>query len=480
MDAATGESIPYATIKINASENLISNAEGYFALASTNSEDTTLISVTYLGFLPQEITIAQLKKQDYVVKMLPAVYELQDVTVSNSKPDPNQIMATVKAQLRTNYTTDEKATKDKIFYRVAEYFNPSVIEVDIEQSTGFTKQALTKVNSDIKAYSKKVIAHPPVSFTDVLCDYYSVKTKKDDKFVFSSKLNVTKGTVLKQEGLSTSMDDLEKVAQDLMVKHLDTTKFYRIKSGLIGSRDTISFSKSYNKKHDQKDSIKNQLTATKQNLNQILRKANFLNSDTFDFIQNPDRYDYTLEGTTYINQQESAYVLRFKPRKSKAKYTGKLYVSDTDYAVLRADYGLAEGERVFGLNLKFLLGIKIAENLSKGTIVYTKNAGDNYYHLQYAATETGGTFYIKRPLKLIELTKGEKDVLALDFKMEASTRHKTEVVNLERTATSAEAIKKIKEVDFKYLTIPSYDPKIWKDYNSIEPLQEMKQFKTVH
>jgi hypothetical protein len=35
----------------------------------------------------------------------------------------------------------------------------------------------------------------------------------------------------------------------------------------------------------------------------------------------------------------------------------------------------------------------------------------------------------------------------------------------------------MKEDDFKYLTIKAYDPKIWKDYNAIEPLEEMKRFK---
>jgi hypothetical protein len=332
----------------------------------------------------------------------------------------------------------------------------------------------------LQSFSTKLITNPPVSFTDILCNYYSVKTKKAEKFVFNSKLDVLKATILKNEGESTSLDDLEKTAKNLMLQHLDTTKFYRIKSGLIGSRDTISLRKDFNRKPGKDKVVKNQLTATKSNLNSFMYENNFLNNKRFDFIQKPELYDYTFEGTTYTNENEFAYVLTFKPRKSKAMYLGKLYISETDYAVLRTDYILDEGEKVHNFNMKFLLGIKVSENVSKGTIIYKKRAEDDNYYMQYAATETGNYFYINRPLKLIELTNGEKDVLALDFKIEANTRNKTEFLNISRSAITGAQIERIKEEDFKYLNIKSYDSKIWKDYNAIEPLQEMKQFKAAN
>jgi hypothetical protein len=51
---------------------------------------------------------------------------------------------------------------------------------------------------------------------------------------------------------------------------------------------------------------------------------------------------------------------------------------------------------------------------------------------------------------------------------------------MSRSKTTAAAIEKIKETDFKFITIKSYDPAVWKDYNAIEPLQEMKQFKSMN
>jgi hypothetical protein len=480
IDSTTGESIPYANIKVNESENLVSNGEGYFTLSEHNSTDKTLLTVSYLGFVSRQLTVSELKKLYYSIKLAPGVYELNDVAVSNIKPNPYEIMANVKANLSRNYTTGEKGSKEMFFYRTSNYFNPSIIDVEIKKSTGFTKQALSKVNNDLQTFSNQLISHPPLSFTDILCNYYSVKTKKADKFVFTSKLAVLKATILKNEGESTSLDDLEKKAKNLMLQHLDTTKYYRIKSGLIGSRDTISLRKDFNEKPGKDKELKNQLTAAKSNLNNFMYKNSLLSNKRFDFIQKPELYDYTFEGTTYTNQNEFAYVLTFKPRKSKAKYLGKLYISETDYAILRTDYLLDEGEKLNNFNMKFLLGIKVSENISKGTIIYKKRAEDDSYYMQYAATESGNYLYINRPLKLIELTRGEKDVLALNFKIEANTTNKTEFLNMSRTETTEAAIKKIKEDDFKFITIKSYDPKIWKDYNAIEPLQEMKQFKAIN
>jgi hypothetical protein len=49
--------------------------------------------------------------------------------------------------------------------RTSSYFNPS-IDVEIDKSTGFNKQALSK--SMTCSLSTKLIMHPPVSFTDIL------------------------------------------------------------------------------------------------------------------------------------------------------------------------------------------------------------------------------------------------------------------------------------------------------------------------
>jgi hypothetical protein len=144
--------------------------------------------------------------------------------------------------------------------------------------------------------------------------------------------------------------------------------------------------------------------------------------------------------------------------------------------VLRADYTLAEGERAGGFNMKVLLGVKSFENVSKGTLTYKQNPSGVGYYLQYATLEKGQYIYINRPLKLIELTDMDRDVFAIELKVEGNTKNKEEYLNISKSESSIATIESFKEENFKYLQLKRYDPNIWKDYGAIEPLEEMKQF----
>jgi len=203
-----------------------------------------------------------------------------------------------------------------------------------------------------------------------------------------------------------------------------------------------------------------------------------LNTTKFDFIQNHDYYEYKYEGAKYSSDNEFIYVISFKPDRNKAKYEGKLYISENDFAVLRVDYKLAEGKKEGGFNMKLLLGVKVLENMSNGTIIYKKSPSGNGYHLHYVSQETGQYIYINRPVKFIELTnKDDEDIVAFDIKLEANQREKNEFLNISRSEIEHEDVEKLTEEEFNYIKLKSYDPNIWKNYIAIEPLAEMKQFK---
>ena len=471
VDAKTNESIPYANVTINNSENVVSNAEGYFTISESNSGDTSAIDFSYLGYQNRQVTVKELKDRQLVVSLEAGIVELENVNVSNIKPNALSIMAEVKKHLNQHYKSELQPTKNKVFFRQTNALKPSILNFDIEKSAGFTKEALKSVNSQIKSFTNKLISQPPVIFSDMLCNYYTVTKKKEDKQIFSSKLDVIKATRLKDESNSSSLDDLQEKAENLFLQRLDSTKYYRVKSGWFGSRDTISLRKDFYKKKKT-----SQVTTTKSDLNSFICQNNFLYSNKLTFVNKPEIYDYTYEGMVYSKDHEFVYVLSFKPRKSKAIYTGKLYISESDYAVLRAEYTLAEGEKVSEINMKFLLGIKSSENLSKGTIIYKPNFSGNGYYLHYATMETGKYIYINRPLKFIELADKERDVLAVDLKFETNMNSKKEYLNILKSESSDASIEAVKEEEFKYLQLKRYDSKIWKDYGAIEPLEEMKQF----
>jgi hypothetical protein len=470
VDSKTGESIPYANIRLNNSENLITNAEGAFTVSENNSGDDTIIVVSFLGYSDSQLTVAELKNRQGIIKLEPGVFELDSVDVAKN-PDPNEIMVQVKKNLANNYNGSGQPVKNTLFFREANSFKPEQLKVEIEKSTGFTKEQLAKANGQLNAFTSQLFTHPPKEFTDKLCNYYT-ETKPGSKLPYT-KLEVVKATRLKDENRSASLDEMQDAATKILLQHLDSTKYYRIKSGLFGSRDTLSLRKDFNKKKNKAEP--NQTVSSKLGLMSFLSQNSFLAGSKLDFVTQPEIYDYTYDGATF-NKDELVYILKFKPRKSRAKYTGTLYITQTDFAVVRADYTLEEGETLSGINLKFFLGIKQSENVSKGTLIYKQNADEKGYYLQYASMESGQYIYVNRPLKFIELTHEDKDVVAFDIKLEVNTLNKKEFLNMSKIEVASDAFDKIKEEDFGYIRLKRYDPKIWKDYSAIEPLEEMKQF----
>lgn len=487
-DATTGESIPFATIKIGTSSHTISNGEGKFNMYFTPENQLTMIEISYIGYETQSLTLKKLEEQNFSIQLKPGIYELSNVNVSDKKEDVASIMAKVKANLKENYQNPSTPFKNTIFVRAQNSFKPKQFNLEIEKSTGFSKSKLKEINAEIAGFATRLKKAPPSEFTDFLGVYSSQLTKKNEKMVNYSKLSVLKATKIKDESKAVSIDDLEVTAGELFLKHLDTTKFYRIKSGWFGSRDTISFSKTYNKKRDDyRDSKKvkdnsdepmppKNIVSAKSSIVSIQTSTHPMYGTSTNFMRETDWYTYTLDGAVFTEDYKLVYVVKFKPNKGKAKYEGTLYITENEYAVVKATYRLAEGKTLGGINLKWILGIKAFENVSNGTLIFKENNATNKYYLQYANIEDGQYFYVNRPLKFIELAKEDRDVLALDLKVEGNMLDKTEYLNLEQKEISEADFKSFKEADFKFIKINKYDPKIWKEFTTLEPISEMKQF----
>lgn len=461
VDSKSGEIVPYANISVG-SESLISNSEGKFSLQT--SDPATTVAVSCMGFISTQTTVAQLETSNYVIRLEPAMYLLEDVSVT--RPDPDAIMAKVRQNLAKHYSNSVPVAKDMLFLRSSSDFRPLKMNVEITESTGFSKKGLAQANAEIAAFTSVMKSHPPKEFADILFNYY-VPAKQP------AKLEVIKATRLKDETRGTSIDDLQKTMTTTLLKHLDSTKYYRIKSGWIGTRDTMTLRKDF---HSKKKVKRTELTGIKGKTQMFLTQNNFLADSQLDFVTQSGWYEYTYEGATFLNNDDLVYILNFKPNKGKAKYTGKIYVSSSDFAVVRTDYKLAKGKTEGGINLKWILGIKASENVSNGTTIYKKNASGDGYYLQYAAIETGQYFYVNRPLKFIELAKEEKDVVAFDIKVEGNSTEKTEFLNIARSEVSDSELAKVDEANFKYTVLKRYDPSIWAAYSAIEPLEEMKRF----
>jgi hypothetical protein len=473
IDAATREALPHADIRIGMSESVITNTEGYFTIPANTTDDTEVIA-SFLGYKSTGATVTQLK-DTRLIKLEPGIFEIDEVAVSDNRIIPDSIIATAKRNLVNNYKLPGENVKNTLFYRQSTTFKPTKLNLTITQSTGMSKKDLKQVNGRLKTFTTQLVNNPPTEFTDMLCNYYSgIKHANGKKFGYS-KLEVLKAVKLKDRNKAVTVEEMQELAEGMLYEHIDTTKYYRLKSGLFGSRDTISFRKDGGRK---KKAENPRLSSARNQIVGYMHQNNFQYSTNLDFIRNNDAYEYEYEGAVPSGSGDGfVYILHFKPKKRRAKYTGTVYISETDYAVVRADYRLADGKKLGGVNLKLLLGVKQSENVSRGTVIYKAHRGGGYY-LQYALEETGQYVYINRPLKLIELTDDDRDKVAFDLKVETTITDTQEYFNMARTEVTGAEAEQVKEKDFNYLQLQRYDPSIWKEYSTIEPLEEMKQFKT--
>lgn len=477
VNAVTGERLSFATIEING-ESLISNSEGKFTLSEKNSDEDTILNVSFLGYYNLHISVGELKKNGNIIRMKPGAFELETLNITNVNKNVESIMAAVKSNLAKNYNyAGGKPLKNTIFYRKSSVFKPKQLEVELDKSTGFKRRELKDANRELQEFSASLLSHPPQEFTEMLCNYYTATRQVKEKPTIIPKFEVVKAIKFKDSKRSVALNELQETALGILYRHLDSTRHYRIKSGLFGTRDTILSPVKKEKSEKRKEN--NKLLSAQSTIMTFLYQNRLL-YNRFNFISKYELYNYSYIKTVQLDNDKYVYVINFSPKKRKAKYTGTLYISETDYAVIRADYTLAEGKKLSSVNLKFLLGVKQADNISKGTLIFKKRPTDISYYLQYASEETGQYIYVNRPLKFIEITDEKKDVAAFDLKIETNVYDKEEYFNMMKTEISDAEFDNVKKEDFDYIHLQQYDPNIWNEFSIIEPLEEMKQFKAYY
>jgi hypothetical protein len=68
-------------IKVNETENLVSNAEGYFTYLKIIVETKQYLA--FLLFVNRQLTVSELKRLNYSILLTSGIFQLNDVKVSN-------------------------------------------------------------------------------------------------------------------------------------------------------------------------------------------------------------------------------------------------------------------------------------------------------------------------------------------------------------------------------------------------------------
>lgn len=466
IDSKTGEPVAFATIQFADNNGVVSNMEGFFALTSEELNPESVLTISFMGYQTKNMSMKEFQAGNNLIKLNEAVNQLDTVYITNKLPSVDSIMARVNRNLVKNYQYSN--VKQTLFTRETAYFKANDLTVDIEKSSGFNKKQLEASNKQFKELTNQIVNNPPTrSFTDVLLDLY---LKSDTE----NKMEVKQATRLLDHKNTLSIETLQAKVSKIVLQHLDTTKTYKVKTGWFKIEDSLSFKKS---KEVKNDSINSSFYALKSNSVNGMKEHLFGKDSKFDFVLDTKSYNYDLTNVTTIDDQ-LVYIINFEPRKSRAKFKGTIYVADEDYAILKMDYGFADGKVGEKLNLKLLLGVKYIESLHKGTVIYKKNTETATYFPFYINQESGKYMYAHRPFKFIENSDSQKNKVGFDLKIEGTIVEKYEVMSLDYTSMDLAAYNNIKEgKKVEFIPLKQYDPSIWSDYTIIEPLEELKKFK---
>ncbi|WP_298239030.1 carboxypeptidase-like regulatory domain-containing protein [uncultured Algibacter sp.] len=462
IDKNTKNPIQYATIKTGEYSGVISNEEGYFSI---NYEKDKLKSVTIscLGYQNKTLSIQDIRSLNFVITLDEAVNKLNEVYISNSKPNADSIIARVKARINKNY--DNNLNKYTIFYRTTDYVDFKSLDFKIEKASHFKKQSLEEANTNLSALSNKIKVSDIKSFSDFKGELHCFNSD-------SSKLIINKATKLLDYKNDFSIDDIQKKAQKIVLTYLDTTKTYKLKTGLFKIEDSLSLK---NEDFKQEENNEYEIKHLNHNTRRLLKRSQFHKNSFLNTILQTDLYKYMFEDFTY-NNGELTYIINFTPRKGKAKYSGRLFITDESYAITRVNYTYYKNRHGQKLNLRLLLGIKYIANVSKGTLIYEKNSRSKY-HPKYLKRTTGSYFYVNRDLKFIENSPA-KNKIGFSFKIEGDNRNKEELLFTSNNKLELADFKAIKQDSIiTYKKLNKFEKTIWENEETLEPLKEMKDFK---
>lgn len=462
IDKSTKEPVPFAAIQTGIHKGVISNEEGVF---NFDLEQNTIseITISSLGYKTEGYSIEHIRNNNYLIELEPSVNELNTVYLNSTKPNADSIIARTLRNFKENHQSSD-IKNHKLFHRETTSMDFKKLNFEINKASHVRKKQLASVNNELDAMSNDIMSSNFVHFNDFM-GRLSVSSK------LGYKLEVDKATQIINAKKDFSLDNIQDNAQNIVLKYLDTTLTYKLKSGLFKIQDSLSL---VNKDKEEDKLQEYEIDDLKSKAYNMYADAGENSKSLLKGIINLDYYRYTLRDVTFDNEN-MIYIIDFRPRRAKSKYTGTLYIADDNYGVLKASYKYAKGKRGEKLNLRLVLGVKYIENVKNGIMLFKKNT-DNTYDPRYIKEETSRYFYIHRPIKFIENSRAKRKV-AFDFKIEGDAKHKRELLFTESKSLTLDEFTSIKELKvIPYTVKRKYDASVWGTNETLAPTEELKTF----
>jgi len=468
----TLEPIEKLAIATNLNNGTATNVFGIFNLNLKNSNSVTF---SCLGYETKTLSISALKKINYAIYLTETINQLAEIKLRIAKISIDSLLKKSIKSMRENYISE--AIQQDIYTIENQKMEFQKLELDLKSSSIMNRTNRKIAQEELNKFSRQLLRQNPKFSKEWVGKISSIEeaVNKTGELLTIQNLNTLfaykKNTLNKDLSLSYIQEKL----QNIVLKHLKKNKTYKIKTGLFKIEDSLSFAKVIKMKDTiEKDNSYQEfkITASKRN---IESNGLFINQKNEENFFNQKYYQHQLEKNEFLGTQKY-YVISFTPKKSKAKFSGKVYINTADFTFKKVIYTYADGKRGEHLNLKWVLGIKYAENEKNSVLFYEKEKTGKVYTAYYK-NSFKNYGYINRPIKFIENSK-EKEKVTFNIKLEAMVSEKTETLLYNTKFIKKESIRSYKKADVmrlkEYISKEEYELSDWKNRNLI--LQYLKKY----
>ena len=460
-DHNSRQPLMYASIfVINSNTGVISNEQGQYTIDISSFGLQDSIRFQYMGYQIKDVAISDLL-HSADVDLEENIINISETLIFGNEQDPEFIVQQVLLYADSNYHKDYSASE--VFVRKRDESDLLLFRLDYKKST------ISEIDQDAIATAQHKMPRHSTSYTDFLGEMLSSPEKTDSLRI---KIKPKKIVSLKDKNI-TEIDQLAQVFEDAF-KKTDSLEYWKIKTGIIGSKVDFDFQDTTLNLEEDEIAVEDFAT----NLYYDLNDYHFDNEDMWDFLYKPSRYIFTLAGGIR-HQGQDIYIIDFSA-KNKGLYEGRLYISLSSYALLRADFHYAEGK--YGKNFK-LMGISFKEEEYKISVNFEKT--DERYHLKYFSFKKVSSFGIDRKLALLKKRKKllfDKTLLelkgAIDMQVRSQQSFEYLLLSHEDISPSDyhhfEQSKKI-----KIIYVDQFDDSLWQGHDILEPTKQMREYKKI-
>jgi len=465
LDADTQLPLAFTNIGIlSKNRGTVSNEEGKYLLNIIGLQLSDTVSFNYMGYKAVKISISDLVHAP-VVQLSENVISISDFVVYGNDIDAKAIVKKVLENKERNYKPSLQ--KSRMFIR--NRYATDMLKLKVKP----LKNTFDQLDENTARLIERSVPKKQLSYTDYYGDVYSTNNKDIDKGE-RIKLSPIKIISLKD---NVDYSEIENTFGNLF-KDTKDDEYWKVASGIFSTKANFENDSSKIDSTYSIEEYKNTMNSwffTEQ-INRSNRFLSMNSDESWEFLYDTGKYNYTMFGGTRI-KGEDVYIIDFEAKR-RGDFKGRLYISCSTFAILKADYQFAEGKLGTDVNM---FGISYKETIQKITLFYENH--DGIYKLKYFFRQEGELVGVSRKVELIK--KRERFLLdktiaryKVHLEIKARNLNSIEILVIDDIVISEQefaGFKSKKRLKVKHVNI--FDDKMWQGYSIIAPTEQMKDYR---